>query len=759
MKELCSKLRSSTFVKYLFSYITLLALVLSGVTAYLYSYMDNEVRKQITQAQVNRLSRIAYQHDEWLSTMLNTAVQIGMSPYIEPFAYDQNPSGAYTLAMQIAPFAATSRFCDQIYLCFDDDDHVYSASSSMTLDMFLSLMSYENTPKERLLSLMRSPGRLAVLPAQKISSTLVDGSQRTVTFFASLGLDGTNMGSMVFLVKEGTYQRLFADAVEADNNTFVLHSNDVLASSNQLDIPTEVMLNALKGSTAREFVPFEWDNRDWVALSLDKGQWDMHYVTVLRASDLNGSVRSNMVPLTLLLIGLAALGVSLALLMTHRNVKPIIEISSLFTENSSPQDHLTFIRNGIRDLSDQNNALMQSNTDLISRLERSLPMQRHDFILRFVKGRYIYRDEAVATAASMGMAIDKPNYAIVLSGNQDYNDPPLDTTEAPFAELRGITVGSVELVALKAYMYVLFADDRETIRETAMMIRSESQEQYGHAIVALSGIHQDFSEVTEAYMEAATAFDNRFIMDDDVLMDYASISLGIEDIMPKAHKLSESINQTLLLRNRSMLDSKIDQLLLFLKHTSMSPFAFRMIYNSVIGMLLKEHANTLASNYDLLKVYDILSLSSCQSINDLDGLLRHLCDTIMRVEESADSLASKDEPPSVIDEVKHYIDDHFTDPELSISAIAEAFDLPITRLSTAFKERARMTPLDYLSLKRIEHSKVLLLDTQLTIKEISSAVGYYDTSSFIRRFKQLTGATPLQYRRNLEEKNGINDSY
>ncbi|MBQ8137582.1 MAG: helix-turn-helix transcriptional regulator, partial [Clostridia bacterium] len=62
-------------------------------------------------------------------------------------------------------------------------------------------------------------------------------------------------------------------------------------------------------------------------------------------------------------------------------------------------------------------------------------------------------------------------------------------------------------------------------------------------------------------------------------------------------------------------------------------------------------------------------------------------------------------------------------------------------------ERMGMTPLDYLTLLRSERAKVLLEQTDMSIRDISLQVGYYDSGSFIRRFKQVTGETPLQYRR------------
>ena len=80
------------------------------------------------------------------------------------------------------------------------------------------------------------------------------------------------------------------------------------------------------------------------------------------------------------------------------------------------------------------------------------------------------------------------------------------------------------------------------------------------------------------------------------------------------------------------------------------------------------------------------------------------------------------------------------------------------RLSLSFKERNRVSPNEYLTILRVERSKQLLTETELSIKEIAVNVGYYDASSFIRRFKQITGVTPLQYRRSKEDTNHGNDA-
>ena len=283
------------------------------------------------------------------------------------------------------------------------------------------------------------------------------------------------------------------------------------------------------------------------------------------------------------------------------------------------------------------------------------------------------------------------------------------------------------------------------------MARREGEAGGGRCVTAISAIHEDIEEAPSAYLEAAAAYDNRFVMGSQQVLSYCGISSDMTDILPQAQKLTTSISQALALGSRELLDSRIGELLQFLKNTSMSPFAFRMIYNDVIDTLTRSRAAALSSGRDAREFYNIFSLSSCQSIDDLDELLRRLCDSLL-VDAAREQTAAESAPEDEMDQVVRYMEEHFNDPEISMAAIAESFGISTTRLSLSFKEKTGMTPLEYLTLLRSQRAKELLEDTDLTIRDISVQVGYYDSGSFIRRFKQVTGETPLQYRRSRGDK-------
>lgn len=97
-------------------------------------------------------------------------------------------------------------------------------------------------------------------------------------------------------------------------------------------------------------------------------------------------------------------------------------------------------------------------------------------------------------------------------------------------------------------------------------------------------------------------------------------------------------------------------------------------------------------------------------------------------------------------QLKALIEASFTDPDFSIAQLADKFHFSIAYISYLVKKEVNQNFTDYLWKLRLDRAKELLQDTNQSIDEISVAVGYLNTSSFRRKFKQDMGMTPSQYR-------------
>lgn len=103
----------------------------------------------------------------------------------------------------------------------------------------------------------------------------------------------------------------------------------------------------------------------------------------------------------------------------------------------------------------------------------------------------------------------------------------------------------------------------------------------------------------------------------------------------------------------------------------------------------------------------------------------------------------------VIIKAKRYISDHYEDPELSLSMVAEHVGLNEKYFTNRFTKEAGETFSSYLTALRMQKARELLKTTTFKVYEISEMVGYHNVEHFNRMFKKVNGATPAMYRKTM----------
>ena len=100
----------------------------------------------------------------------------------------------------------------------------------------------------------------------------------------------------------------------------------------------------------------------------------------------------------------------------------------------------------------------------------------------------------------------------------------------------------------------------------------------------------------------------------------------------------------------------------------------------------------------------------------------------------------------VIDEVKAYIEENYSDEELSLNKLSSVVNFSPNHLSMVFSNQMGMPFIKYLTDFRINKAKELLRCTSKRSVDISLEVGYKDPHYFSYLFKKTVGMTPTQYR-------------
>lgn len=96
-----------------------------------------------------------------------------------------------------------------------------------------------------------------------------------------------------------------------------------------------------------------------------------------------------------------------------------------------------------------------------------------------------------------------------------------------------------------------------------------------------------------------------------------------------------------------------------------------------------------------------------------------------------------------------YVNNNFTDPNLSIGKIADMFFYSKKYVSSLFIKRTNVKFTEYLSNLRIQYAIKLIKNKATSVSEIAYSCGFSDPFYFAKVFKKITDKTPTEFMKNI----------
>jgi len=198
------------------------------------------------------------------------------------------------------------------------------------------------------------------------------------------------------------------------------------------------------------------------------------------------------------------------------------------------------------------------------------------------------------------------------------------------------------------------------------------------------------------------------------------------------------------------------------------------ILNSILGTILFKTIGDLGIlKARMLELLSILSRSAVEGGVNIDVMLEknlNYVNKVMRINNQEDlcawistalnefiELVYSSQDARKVSQIRpaiNYIDANYNKP-ITLTDVARASHLSVSRLAHIFKDQMGITIIDYLTSVRIERAKQLLLATDQNCTEICFEVGYNNQSYFTRTFKGFVGMTPRQFRTKNQRKEKI----
>lgn len=141
---------------------------------------------------------------------------------------------------------------------------------------------------------------------------------------------------------------------------------------------------------------------------------------------------------------------------------------------------------------------------------------------------------------------------------------------------------------------------------------------------------------------------------------------------------------------------------------------------------IKEASDLLAHN-NARKLYNALTAS-----------VKLVCESIANINDNIYNSLQK--------EILNYVNENFTDPNICRTQVADHFGISIYSLSRLFKDSIGIGFSEYVTAKRMELSRQLLLTSNESIAQIASQIGINDPNYFSKLFKTTYNMSPSKYR-------------
>lgn len=261
--------------------------------------------------------------------------------------------------------------------------------------------------------------------------------------------------------------------------------------------------------------------------------------------------------------------------------------------------------------------------------------------------------------------------------------------------------------------------------------------------LALSEHVDNFAALSSCINQVALALGQRLFAKDNVLLtQIPDCSSYDKDSIYKPY--NASLKQAVELKDIEILDEAIKALKDETANFDLCGSQYIDIIKDCYHLFLISHnfnSDFVFGDIEEMETDFNNKLNLCSTTNMLFDYLSDKCRSDMELSKTN---ADQDRIRP-INQAKKYIQDNFA-KGLTLEEVSGVAGFSPSYFSTIFRKETGENFSDYLMHIRVEHAKSLLRDSRIRIKDICSQVGYYDYKRFTKKFKELTGVSPKEYR-------------
>ncbi len=501
--------------------------------------------------------------------------------------------------------------------------------------------------------------------------------------------------------------------------------------------------------------PVKLAGRNYVALRYSAPS-GYSYCTLLPETQLNARKMANMLTVTIFILLAAAVGLFLCWHMSVRSATPLNQLlkqASRLTERDQEHNSV-FVK-----LSDIFQYLAGVNSDLVEMMEEQKPYIRNAFVNRLLFGNPLSHKEEDLLANRMDFDRKGMVFCVLI-----FRIITLDSVEEKSVDLLSTCLLSLMEMIKKEFPGSLYAatgedqvslimrvphknrDSLESlVEEKLLRIREELPANIAERIFVYGGnVVEEMEDVYESYQNAAFAFMNEKEPTESQVIWFRKNKKKMVAVFPY-FELSVKLTRLVTSGDEQGLHDALKEIMTqYILESNLPAWLQQILLNELQAILFHILVRLELEEQEYQKYFSELEkehrIPLIEQITSTLGLYRSLC---ALVNEKKTKEAGKMMPA-----ILAFLDANYGDPDLSLTMVADTFQISVPYLSSLFKASAGVNFSNYVEDVRIEKAKGLLKNTSLSVGEIAVATGYSSTNSFSRAFRRVTGDSASEYRKN-----------
>ncbi|OXS53032.1 hypothetical protein B1A99_31205 [Cohnella sp. CIP 111063] len=263
--------------------------------------------------------------------------------------------------------------------------------------------------------------------------------------------------------------------------------------------------------------------------------------------------------------------------------------------------------------------------------------------------------------------------------------------------------------------------------------------------IGLGTFQPDIAGIRQSYKEALRALQYKFVVGNGRVIEYDSRSQGVKGFA--SGFIPSQTNEDLLIALRMGDGPGAERTLrAVFKGIREDRLSLDYVYTICMGLVSvclscvseKGHPIEDCFGEDFFPYSDVMTLHSFEAAESW------IVDLYLKAIEYM-ALHRQTKSGKIAQTAKELIDEQYRDPELKVETLAQQVYINPSYLRGVFKKTHGITVTDYITQKRMEEAKALLLEGRIKLADIAEQVGYNDPAYFSRAFKKYYGASPRDF--------------